>query len=339
MKITISYKNSIIAIGVPVLLIGLMVLIVQSPLFKINSTDLSIAVSTDLILTIPMIYYLLVRKTSIPNITVIPILFICTAVGSYIIPDEKQNLLNVFKTWGLPLIELFILFTIIKNLRKGILHFKKNKGTSPDFYTILKATCNELLPKGVSAVFATEIAVFYYGFLNWAKRPLTKNEYSYHKNSGTISLLFGLLLIIAIETVALHFFILKWNETAAWFVTIISIYTGFQIFGFLKSMSQRPILINKNKLLLSYGIMSETEIELQNIESIELTSRDLKKEKLNRKLSVFGDLESHNVILHLKTENTLKGLYGINRKFKSLALFVDDHLEFEKKINRVIDNK
>ena len=336
MRKLLYYKNSIIALGTPVFLIGLMLFLVKSPLFKSNTSALAIGVSADLILTIPLIYYLLVRRTNIPNITVVPLLFLCTAFGFYIIPAEEQGLLNIFKTWGLPLIELFILFTIIKNLRKGIQLFKKKQGTSPDFYSILKATCNELLPKGVSAVFATEITVFYYGFVKWTKRHLKQNEYSYHKNSGTISLLIGILLIIVIETVALHFFILKWDETVAWIVTILSIYTGLQIFGFMKSMTQRPFKIEKDTLQLSYGIMNETRIDLNTIESIVLTSKDLEEGKHNRKLSIFGDLESHNVILHLKTENTLKGIYGINRKYKVLAFYVDNRFEFEKQLNQAI---
>ncbi|MDT0552167.1 hypothetical protein [Urechidicola vernalis] len=337
MRWLINHKNSIIAIATPIFLIGLMMLITQSALFKSNTSALAIGVSTDLILVIPLIYYMLVRKTKIPNITVVPLLFLCIAIGSYIIPTEEQSLINIFKSWGLPLIEIFILFTVIKKIRKGILLFKTKKGTSPDFYNILKATCNELLPKGVSLVFVTEIAVFYYGFAKWTKRVLKQNEYSYHKKSGTISLLAGILLIIVIETIALHFLILKWSETAAWIVTFISIYTGLQIFGFMKSLSQRPYKIEKDALLLSYGIMNETRIEFNDIVVIDVTSKDLNENNLNRKLSFFGNLESHNVVLHLKSENTLISLYGIHRKFKTLAFFVDNPIEFEAQLNKAIN--
>lgn len=327
-------KKLVIIFAIPLFIIGMMVLLAKSSFFNANPSSFSIGIIFDLLFTVPLIYFLLIRKTTIPKTTVIPFLIVGIVICSLILPAENQQYLNFFKTWLLPIVELFILSFVIYNLRKGIKHYKINKSETFDFYTTLKKTCYEMLPKAVVVPVVTEIAVFYYGFIYWKKTKLKDNEFSYHKNSGTIPLLIAIMGIVAIETVTVHILLAKWSNTAALIFTILSIYSGIQIFGFLKSMLKRPIVIEKNKLFLRYGIMTETTIDLKNIESVELSSKDIEFNKETRKLSPLGALESHNVVIRLKEENTFTGLYGIKRKYKVLALYVDDKIEFQEQINK-----
>ena len=68
---------------------------------------------------------------------------------------------------------------------------------------------------------------------------------------------------------------------------------------------------------------------------VELTTKSIEFNKEVRKLSPFGDLENHNVVIRLKRECTLSGLYGISRKFKVIALFVDNKEDFKKQIESI----
>ncbi|WP_346883910.1 hypothetical protein [uncultured Algibacter sp.] len=332
MNKTLNLQKNLIIFGVPFLIIGLMVLISKSSIFASNTNNLSIGITFDLLLTVPIVYFLLIRKTTIAKITIIPFLIIGVVVCTLILPQENQYYLNFFKTWLFPIVELFILSFVLYHVRKAIKHYKLNKNKSFDFFTTLKNTSREILPKGIVIPIVTEIAVFYYGFIYWKKRPLKHNEFTYHKNSGTITLLIAIIFIIAIETFVLHTLLEKWNSIAAWGLTFLSIYSGIQCFGFLKSMLKRPILIDNDRLYLRYGIMSESTIHLKNIDSVELSSKDYERNKASIKLSILGELESHNVIIHLKEENTITRLYGIKRKYKNLALYVDDNVAFKNRI-------
>ncbi|MDD7887063.1 hypothetical protein [Flavivirga sp. 57AJ16] len=336
MKKIINLQSKKIVFGLPLLIIGLMVFIVKSPMFQLNPDKLAIGVTFDLLLTAPFIYFLLIRKTNIPKTTMIPFIIFGMVICSVILPSENQHYLNLFKIWILPIIELSVLSFVIYNVRKGIKRYKEKKTYVSDFFSTLKNTCYDILPKPVVIPFVTEIAVFYYGFIYWKKRELNENEFSYHKNSGTIALLIAIILIVAIETVVLHIVLAKWSLIAAWILTCLSIYSGIQIFGFLKSMIKRPIAIEHNTLYLRYGIMNESTMDLKNIDSIEISSKDIKNNKEIRKLSFLGELENHNVIITLKTEHTLIGLYGVKRKFKVLALHVDDKIEFKNRINKAL---
>lgn len=255
-------------------------------------------------------------------------LILGVVLATFIIPKAHQQTLNSFKTWVLPVIEIAILSFIIYKVSKAIKYYKSETQVYADFYTLLKKTCNSILPNVPAHLAATELSVIYYGFINWKKTKLKNNEFTHHKTSGTVSLLVALLFIIAIETVTLHFILSKWSSIIAWILTGLSIYTGLQIFGFLKSMSKRPLIVDNDELWLRYGIMSETKIPLHKIDTIELSSKSYGEDKYFKKLSILGDLESHNIVIHLKEEQLLHGLYGIKKPYKILALYADDKEAF-----------
>ncbi|SDX86700.1 hypothetical protein SAMN05444411_110145 [Lutibacter oricola] len=333
MKKTINIQKNLKIFGIPLFIIALMIAIAKSPIFVNNPSELSLAITFDLLLTVPIVYFLLIRKTKIAKTTVVPFIIIGLITCTLILPSENQYYLNLFKTWILPIVELSVLTFVIYNIRLAIKKYKQNQTASFDFFTTLKNTCYEILPKSAVIPVVTEIAVFYFGFIHWKKRELKKNEFTYHKNSGTVTLLIAIIFIIAIETVTLHILLAKWNATVAWVLTFLSIYSGIQIFGFIKSMFKRPISIENNKLFLRYGIMNESTIDIATISSVEISSKDIELNKVTRKLSFLGELESHNVIIKLKEENILVGLYGIKHKYKNLALYVDNKNEFKLQLS------
>jgi len=316
----------------------MMIALAKSSMFKTNPNTLSIGITFDLLLTVPLLYFLLIRKTSIPKTTVVPFMIVGMVVCTVVLPTQNQYYLDLFKTWVFPIIELSIVSYVIYNITKAIKRYRLNRSEKVDFFTTLKNTCYEILPKSLVIPVVTEIAVFYYGFIYWKKRNLNENEFSYHKDSGTVVLLIAIIFIVAVETFVLHILLQKWNVTVAWILTFLSIYSGVQLLGFLKSLSKRPISINNNKLYLKYGIMNETIIDLKNIDSIEILSKDIELNKETRKLSFLGELESHNIIIRLKEENELTGLYGIKRKYRNLALHVDNKIEFTNRINNALQH-
>jgi len=319
------------------LIIGLIWITFTDSFIK-NKETLSNAIIIDFLITIPIIYFFLIRKKNIPKLTTISIFVIGIIISSFVIPKENQQLLNFITTWFVPILEIAIAILVISKIRYALKRIRQEKHTQPDFFTLLKQTCTEILPKSIAILLAMEIAVFYFGFISWKKQIPKTNEYSYHKSSGTIALLASLIFIIGIETFSLHTLIAKWNLTAAWIATGISIYSGIQIFGFLKSMLVRPILIDNGTLFLRYGIMSETSIDIDSIDSITISSSDIALDKTTIKLSPFGELESHNVILNLKKEHLLTGLYGIKKSYQNIAFFVDQKEEFSSHLNQIKKN-
>lgn len=335
---TIQINRNLINFGIPLALIGTLILLMKSSFLNGNDI-LNFAITVDLLLIVPLVYFLLIRKSEIPNTTVIPVMIIGLLVGSYFLPQQSQTYLSIFKTWALPVIEISALIFVLIKVQGAIRKYKALKGSTPDFFNALVNTCQEILPKRLVLPFATEVAVFYYGFINWKTRETRENEFSYHKKSGTPALFYAVVLVIVVETVAIHFLLTQWSSVAAWILTALSIYTAIQVFGFAKSLSKRPISINKDSLTLRYGILNEVEIPLSDIDKVELSRKSLEKKGLTRTLSPLDETESHNVIISLKEENELIGLYGIKKKFNVLGLHIDEPKEFSERIENALQQR
>ncbi len=333
---TTLFNRNLVRFGIPILLLITLITFVKSFYFQADSNALTLGITLDLLLTIPFIYFLLIRKTSIPKTTIVPMMILGLLIGMYILPENNQHYLQFFKTWFLPIIEISIVTFISIKVRKVILLHRSQKDTSLDFFTALKKSCAEILPKPLVIPFVTEISVFYYGFIYWKRRKLAENEFSYHKESGSVALLFVLILLIGIEITPIHHLLAKWNTIAAWVLTILSIYSGFQVFGYAKSLMKRPIEVTNDKLLLRYGIMHEAEIPLNEIKEIKLSKKSFTKEDNILRFALIGELESHNVIIETHNEQILYGLFGIKKPFTKLALHLDSASEFKTAVDAVI---
>ena len=322
-----TLNRTLLTLGIPLGLLGILVALMLSPWYQ-SGHGLDWAITVDLVVLVPLVYLALIWKTRIPKTTVVPVMVVGLVLGMALLPKEDQTYLLAFKTWALPFVELGLLSFITYKVYKAVRSYKQLRGTTPDVFDALKEATTELIPRKLAVPFATEVAVMYYGFLHWKPRTLAPGEFSYHKKSGSAALLGGLILIIAIETVAFHLLLSRWSETAAWILTVLSIYTALQFLGFAKALGQRPITLEEDTLVLRYSIMNETRIPLAEIDQLELSSRPLNQDKLTRKCSPLGDLERHNVVLHLKSSQTLVGLYGMQKEFRVLGLHVDDASAF-----------
>ncbi|GAA0891929.1 hypothetical protein GCM10009122_16080 [Fulvivirga kasyanovii] len=328
---TLNLSRNLIIVATPLALFGTLIFLMKSPILStINNFDLAITI--DLVISVPFIYYLLIRKASVPNTTVVPVMVIGVVIGSHFLPEDSRLYLNHFKTWGLPVIELLVLAFIIFKVRQTVNRYTKLKTGEADFFTVLKALCYETFPKPLVMPMASEIAVMYYGLINWKTRKLGESDFSYHKNSGTTGLFGAAVLVIAIETFVLHSLLIGWSVVAAWALTILSIYTGMQFLGFARSLSKRPISIDNGRLYLRYGILNEVDLSVEDIEAIEFSRKSVKDDKEVSKLSPLGELEEHNVILHLSGTVTLTGIYGIKKRTQKIALYVDEPEAFKRKL-------
>ncbi len=318
--------------GVPLFLILGITYLSFLPVFA--SQNLSYAITLDLIFTVPIVYFLLIRKTKIPKGTAVTFLILGVVIASYIIPKEHQTIINFAKQFLIPVIEISIFTFVVHRIRKVYKNFKGAKENAPDFMATLRIAVSEILPKKVVEPFVLEIAMIYYCFFAWKKPILPNNAFTYHKRSD-VTLIFGVFIgLILVETFAFHILVERWSPIVAWIGTSLSLYSIIQIMGIIKSASRRPILLKDKKVILRFGMMSETEVAYDEIEKVELSQRTISDNPLVKKLGT--ELTSHNVVIYLKKENILHGLFGIKNDFKILSLFVDDHKKFKEEIDQRI---
>lgn len=332
--------NSNLIFGLPILILLLLVALVNSSWFALQPEELSYGITLDLLVTIPLIYFLIIRKRDIPKISVVSVFIVCLIIAHFILPKEHQFLLSLVRTYGLPVAEIFIFGYLVLNTVKTIRQFKYQKKSTPDFYTAISMACKDALPKRVATLFATEIGVMYYAFFAWKKRPLKENEYSYSKKNTIIVFIYVAIFLILFETFIVHLLLVSWNETFALVLMILSIYTAIQLFALARSLPKRPMYIDvdERKLHLVYGFFNKTDIDIRNIKDIEKSTKMLPADKSIVQFSPLGNLDNHNVIIHLHDENILHKIYGLKKKYKSIAVYVDDKDRFVEDVIRLMNN-
>lgn len=313
----------------PVVLLGALLTAIYLQLFELNR-QMAIAISIDLLIILPVLYFFCIRKSVIPTITVVPFLAICLFSGLYFLPEGQRDWLLSFKTFGLPVIELIVLVHVILIGKKVLAQLKSESVRGVDFYDALAQVLSDK-PAIIRRLLMTELSVIYYGLIKWKKSNFNFTAYSMHKGNGVVAVLAAVLLLIAVETAAIHLLLAKWSESVAWILSIISIYTGLQLFGLMKSLSYRPSFIDREHLHLRFGIGAEAQIALEDIESVSKCKGDLPDEARN--FSILGALDQPNLLLTFKKEQWIFGLYGKKSKTKKLALQIDRQEDFCRHLN------
>ncbi len=326
-----------VPLTIPFIIGASLILLLKSSFFLENPETLSSAITLDFLITIPLIYFLIIRKRNIPKFTVITIFVLGVITLSIFLPKEHSSLLDTVKTYLIPVLELGIFSFLIYKVTQLSKNYKKS---SNDFYTNLKLATSEVFPKKIATVLVTEISMIYYGFIKWRSPKLSENEFSYHKKNALVSILAGFTLLIVIETVWLHAFLVKWNLIVGWIISILSAYTALQIFALAKSVAMRPYVIDaeEDALILRYGFFTDASIPLNKIDHLEVSSKDLPEDKSVVPFSPLGTLGEYNVILHMKEEIRFSGIYGLKRKAKSIAIFVDEKESFKNQLQELLKN-
>ena len=332
----ISLPIKILAFGSLILLMLIGYLIVQLPLFPAKPNLLSFGITFDFLVTIPFLYYLIIRKTTISNQTVSVLVTINLILLSLILPEQNQLYLHYFTNWIAPVFEVIILFFILKKVKRSLQKVKNTNSGISDFFSILKAVSQDVLPKRLAIFLTTEIAAFYYGFINWKSKKLTENEFSYHKKRTIISTLIAFIFVAIIEMSTIHHILIKKNAFIAWLLFVLSIYTILQLFGFMRAMPKRPIVITDKGILLRYSILAEAFISFNNIKNIAINSKEISNNDLFQYFSPFRKMEGNNVLIELHNSILVTGFYGKKKQATNLALFVDDKEDFVLKVQKQI---
>ncbi|MGV3630768.1 MAG: hypothetical protein ACO1O6_06165 [Bacteroidota bacterium] len=328
---TLFLKRQFWAFFLPLLIIGFCVSLAGSELFSSEKQIFSQAITCDLLLTSPILYFLLIRKTSIPRMTVVPVFIAGLWIASAILPEEQRGIADLLKLWFLPLLEIALLVLVIFKVRKAVRSYKLQKA-SADFCTALKTSCAGVLPSKAAAILASEIALFYYAFFSWKSHKPSGIAFSYHRKTPLVALFVMLLIAIPVETYVVHILVARVSEFGAWILSVLSLYSIVLVLGLLKSILRRPIVIRDDCLVLRCGILAEAELSREEILSVEPIDVSFGPGPGNRSMPFLGEMMSPNFVLCLKEEKTLQGLYGTGKKFRKLAFYVDEKSDFQEQI-------
>ncbi|MBX2876485.1 MAG: hypothetical protein KTR30_30475 [Saprospiraceae bacterium] len=319
--------------------LGLVLLVILSAIaisFSIGSStqpgQLANAVAADLAITAPLLYFLLIRKTSIPNLTVVPCFLIGLLIAHLVLPPTERELLNFLTHYVLPGIELFVLFFVGRNIWRFVRELRQNGATSIDKLEVIKSSTLAVVGEGLPArLLTTELSIIYYGLFSWGQSERQSDfHFTHYKKNGLGAVIALWIMVLAAETFAVHILLMKWSVVVAWIASFSSVYLALLFIAHFKATRKRQSWIDEYGLHLRYGLSGNVDISLVQIDNIQLTSRTPRN--LDQFVKLGHAFESHNVIIELKAEIEIERMYGKKEKTKAIGLMIDDREQLKEQL-------
>jgi hypothetical protein len=272
---TTNKPNWTIAVRIPILIFLSCFFITLTTKFKSNSELLSNAILIDILVIAPFIYFLAIRKSNISKLTVTRVFIVGLIVAGFLLNAHSNTLLQIIKTWVSPIIEEAVIFFIVSKFYIANKKAKAANTNKLDFLmhcraVMFQVTGNEKFANIVSS----EVAVLYYAFLGSKEKAIdNKTKFTSYKENGVGIVLWVILSIFLIETTGMHLLLTLWSKTIAWVLTVLSFYTCMQLFGHIKAVKARPIIINSDSLEIHNGLAGDAYIQFDIIEKFELSKK------------------------------------------------------------------
>ncbi|MEM6632038.1 MAG: hypothetical protein AAF694_20345, partial [Bacteroidota bacterium] len=111
--------------GVPLVILLFLALLPSTIAFQRAPSEISLGILLDLLISIPLVYSVLGRKTTIPSFTVLYVLLIGIVAAGFILPADQQYVLSRAKVMLIPMVEMGILSVLVYkiiSLKKSFKH-------------------------------------------------------------------------------------------------------------------------------------------------------------------------------------------------------------------------
>ncbi|HSP14099.1 MAG TPA: hypothetical protein VLV78_05045 [Thermoanaerobaculia bacterium] len=297
------------------------VAIVRSHAFAANPDLMAWAVTFDLTLTIPLLYWIvIVRSGAARPVTIAPVFAIGAAAAALVLPRGNQQFLHTLRYVAAPL-EIVTIALLVQRL--AAMRGRERKGDPLDR---IRTAATAAFGEGVLAGFvATELAVVWYALLGWTRPadvPADAKPFTVHQRSGWGSVLACLIILVASESIAVHLLVQMWSVRAAWIVTSIDLYGLLWFIGDYNALRLRPSLVRGSTLQIRYGLRWTATVERTNVARM----RDVTGESDWKRPGVLkvAMIDAPRYLIELREPLVANGLAGMRRRVEAIAISPDD---------------
>lgn len=249
----------------------------------------------------------------------------------YLTPFKTLTLMGVVVEAAFILLEILLLFTLFKYLPEILRSVKKS--TLPHLFSFSNAVDLKVRKHPIIQAICSEMLMFYYTFCLWRKEPtLKENTFTLHQNSSLIAFQVMIIHAIVVETLGIHW----WLHDKSWVLSlvllVINIYSIVLFLGDIQAVRFNPLQIECDRMYVSLGLMKRMEIRWEDIEEV-IEDRSILERKPSKGTIDFvaRDFEKvyPDVIIKLKHPVEATLLMGMKKKFKQVAIRVDEPEKFK----------
>lgn len=284
----------------------------------------------DILVAVPIIWYVLVlRPRGIRPFALIPLFVMACGVAWLLLPSAYQAWLA--PVWiVLPLLELVMIGVLVVRLRRIVAWYRAHRHEYPYFVDALIASvASELGGTLVVRLFVLETLMIYLSFVGWFLRYRQVQPqhqlFFYHQKSRYTPVFVAWMSVMLIETVLFHLLIQGWNETVAWVITGISIYSCFWLAGEYTLIKLSPHVIDGTTLHLRAGLRWSTRITRDDIIAVEQPKR---ADANAPEYVAFARGDEPQLVLCLAQPIRVDGLFGTHKTVNRIGIYVDDVAHF-----------
>jgi hypothetical protein len=306
------------------LLVGIEQAVVHRADFQLHPV-LPAAVAFDLLVGLPALFYaFVVRRYHLPASTVAGVFGAGLALSHWLLSAVELPVL----AWAGRLAAVGEVATVgyllvrLRRVRQG---YRAARAHSPDFIENLHTACQPVLGRLSEAV-VTEVAMLRYGLLGaWApiETGAAEQVYSTYQKSGLVAMLATFAGLSVLEAAAAHLVASHWWPRGAWVLTGLSGYSVLWLLAHGQAVRCRPVLLTATSLAVRVGLVWRVVMLKSQIIGIEALAEapTAAPDTLNAARLL---LTPPNLLLTLAEPQRVRGLYGLHRTVRRLAIYVDD---------------
>jgi len=313
--------------------------IVRTPLFARAPEMAAWAVTFDLCLTIPVLYYVLVVRRGAHPATLIPIFGGGMLLARFIVPRGEQDFLHSLASLG-SILEIVLLAVVVARARK-VSRVLRSAG-APDPVEKIRIACEGIFGAGRLAGFVSaEAAILWYALLSWRRSPPPAESgrraepgVTFHRASGWGTILAGFFVLIAGEGLGAHLLLARWSVRAAWMFTALDVYTVLWLLGDFQGLRLRPATFDGRTLRLRFGMRWSADVDAANVLGVSRLAPGAFTKR--RDTLRFAILDEPRYEIAFREPVAFRGIAGLERRVRAIALLPDDSDSFEELFSRFL---
>jgi hypothetical protein len=277
----------------------------------------------DVFISTPLIcFYFLGKNRKQALIKSLAYMGILTLLGSYIIPTEEKHLwiylenLRFVGIIAVVIFELFIITTVVFAIKSA---FKHNKD--------LDFAISEPLEKRMGKSIFTQLMQFDIRLWSFVLFPSKINSDNYvgdqqfygNLKDGTQSFLQGFVFIILFEIPLLHLLLhFIWSPLAANVITGLTAFSLAYFIAEYRAIAKRPISLDKDYLIIRYGLSNPLKIKLTDIKNVTLNKQTIYRSPTSKRYNLVG---IPNIEIIVENNSFDKIYLGLNNPSGFIAKF------------------
>jgi hypothetical protein len=279
---------------------------------------LTMALSFDLLVTLPGSYYLLVARPrgqrwwTVGGVAVLGML----RTAMLIAPAALATL---------------ILGSVIEAGLVGVLVIRgraawRARGRHDDPLLVLGRIMPESSLPLAAAIVSSELAVFYYSLLSWWRRPHVSagmRPFSVHQRGGATAILYVMAAMGVLETAIVHVVVQHWSARAAWAFTAFDLYGVLWIVAAARALVLRPILVGADTIVFRASFWWTVAVDRMNVAEVRPFTGTRVKRGSTDPLSLAW-FTTPSVLVRFHEPVSATGLWGRKKTAAAIAVPVDD---------------